>query len=132
MLLSSTIGGLAGLAYYNMQAHSLEYTATAKVTIEGSKLPSQLPREVLVSVQTGGRSDAKEAIDSAGSMIRQIVSYSGSPVVIREIVIDRNMDGSGWWESALLGAVIGMLLAIGAIYVWEDTSAYQSYWQQSL
>ena len=131
MLLSSTIGALAGLAYNNMQAHSVEYNATAKVAIEGPSFLEEPPPVVLVSVQTGGLSDEKQAIDSIGLMISQIDTYSDAPVMIRELAIDRNVDEGGWRKAAMLGAVIGMLFAIGAIYVWEDATAYQHHRQQS-
>ena len=121
MFLSSTIGGLAGLADYNRQVYPVEYRATATVAIED---PKALLPEVLIQVRTGRESDAREAIDSAGLMINGIGSYRQSLVTIRELAIEENVDGGGWWKATALGAGIVTLLAIGGIYVWGDVLAY--------
>ena len=117
-------GGAAGLIFYNSQDRTLEYTAKATVAIGDARSREEKPLVVYVSVETGQLATAKEAIDSAGSAIREIGSYTGAPVAIRGLVVDRTVDGSGWWRAVVLGAVIGILMAIGAVYVWEDTHLY--------
>lgn len=123
-MLGLVTGGAAGLLYYNSQDRTVEYTAKATVAIEGIRPWKGTPPVVLVSVETGQETTAKEAIDSAGSAIREIGIYTGAPVAIRDLVIDRTVDGSGWWKAVVLGAVIGILMAIGAAYVWDDAHLY--------
>ena len=132
MLLSSALGGTAGLAYHNMQVHSIEYNATATVAIEDPKWLEENRRPgVVVRVESGARRDAKEAINSAGLMIHQIGTYIDAPIMIRDLEIDRNVDGKGWWKATILGAIFAILLAIGGIYVWEDARPYLRQQQES-
>ena len=122
LLLSFAIGGLAGLADFQRQDHLSRYTATAAVVVDDAK---GLRAPVVVRVETGGERTAEDAVASAGLMISQIDSYSQTLITIRELVVVRNVDNRGWWQAALMGAAIVMLLAVGGIYVWDDVLSNQ-------
>ena len=125
LLLISTIGFVGGLIYSNTKVYPVSFEATATINIEEpGRLPDSRP-VVLVSVQTAGAKDAAAAIDSAGAMISRLGRYSGAPFTIREFGVTRSGDNSRWLKSSVLGTVIGMLVAIGTIYVIEDALSYQ-------
>ena len=124
LVLGIVTGGTAGLLYYNSQDREFEYTAKATVAIQDTRSLYEIPLVVHISVETGQQATANEAIDSAGSTIREIGNYTGTPVTIRDLVVDRTVDTSGWWKAVVLGAVFGILMAIGAAYVWEDLHLY--------
>ena len=124
LLLVSTIGFVVGLVYSNIQVYPVAFDAPAPVTIEDPKSSRDSPPSVTVSIQTRGAKDAMEAIDYAGSMIRKIGQHTESPVSIGELRVDRNVERGGWWKPPILGTVLGLLLAIGGIYVLEDALSY--------
>lgn len=132
LLLGLTLGGMVGLIYFNSQQHAIEYSATATLIIEDPGAPRHNPPPILLTTETGGKSAAEEAIDSAVYIIRRLGTHADTPVIVPDLVIDRTMSREAWWKAAVLGSVVGFLLAIGAIYVWEDASAYQRHRRQSL
>lgn len=125
LLLISTIGFVGGLIYSNAKVYPVTFDATATIAIEEpGKLPDFFP-VVLVSVQTTDAKDAAAAIDSAGATISRLGRYSGAPFTIQDFGVTRSGDNSRWLKSSVLGTVIGMLVAIGGIYVFEDALSYR-------
>ncbi len=141
LLLGPTIGALTGLAYYSSQVHPATYDATATVAIadptwepDDSLPPSELDEQVqptlTFSLDSGSDPTEEGAVKSVTSSIARIVSYTNTPVAIQQITIDRNTTDEPWWKPVVLGSVIGTLLVIGGIYVWEDARSYQRHRQQ--
>ena len=132
LLLGLTLGGSVALVYHLEQAGPLEYTATLTATIGSPSTREKPPSAIPVQI-TGHTLDTKEAaLESVRSMVVQVISYTDAPVEVKDLSIDRHEMGEAWWKAIVLGSLVGIALAIGAIYVWDDASAYQRHRQQSL
>ena len=132
LLLGPTLGGSVALVYHLGKAGPLDYTATLTATIGNPTTRDKPPSAVRVQI-TGHTLDTKEAaLESARSMVIQLVSYTDAPVQVKDLSIDRHESGKAWWKHIIFGSVAGIALAVGAIYVWEDASAYQRHRRQSL
>lgn len=59
-----------------------------------------------------------------------MVKHTNSTAELREISIDQRGIDEPWWKSVVLGSVIGILLAIGWLYIWEYAQADQQHRQQ--
>ena len=126
LLLFPPLGGLAGLGYYIMQAHPESYTAKAGIIIENPKSRSLSPPGVYLTIDSGPWSKEYAAMLSVSSMVRLVADYTEAPVSFRDLTVDRKTAaGPPWWKAVVLGGVLGTLLAVGSIYVWEDAKAYQ-------
>ncbi|MDP6549420.1 MAG: hypothetical protein QF659_05060 [Dehalococcoidia bacterium] len=120
LLLSFTLGAILGLAYYAKQVHPMEYTATASVAIEDPVSEAECPPAALIAIATGRRSTEEAAVEDVTSLVAEIAAYASTAVVIRDLQLQRNATDEAWWKAVVLGSAIGALLAIAAIYVWED------------
>ena len=125
LLLFSSLGGLAGLGYYIKQAHPEGYTAQAGIIIENPKSQSLSPPRVYMTIDSGTWSKEYAAMVSAASNVSLVADYSDAPVSFLDLTVDRKTAGSPWWKAVVFGGVLGTLLAVGSIYVWEDAKAYR-------
>ena len=91
MLLSSTIGGLAGLADYNRQVHPIELNARATVAIEVRR---RLAQWSLLELKPVVRVSRKKRWFQ---MISEIDTSSEALVTIRELIM------TGTWTAVTLG-----------------------------
>ena len=132
LLMGPTFGGVFALGYYLMGAGPPEYTAKLMVAIVDPQPPYHKPPAVLASITSDTLASEKAAVDSARSMFVQMAGYTDAPVEAREMVVYYADVGTEWWKRVILGSVVGILLTIGLIYVWEDASEYQRHRQQSL
>ena len=88
------------------------------------------PRYVLTSFDSSVHLTEEKATHEVMSRVAKVVQYTNSTVVLRESLIDQRGIDEPWWKPVGLGSVIGILLAIGWIFVWEDSQAYQRPRQQ--
>ena len=96
--------------------------------------------EFLVTLTSGPKSNRQEAVAALEAKFSQLSEYVGTLVGRRDTVIQENSQGTwAWWKGITLGGVIGLLAAIGMIYIWTDVQAFQkreqaaqSQYQQSL
>ena len=132
LLLCCALGTLGAYLVNQPTVNAREYSATATLAFRDPswvpELPSLLagssPREALVTIELGPKPTQEEAKAVINAKISQLSEYSGNPVERREIVIHENTLGPwAWWKGITLGAVIGVLAAIGMIYVWTDVQA---------
>ena len=120
-----TFGGVFTLGYYIMNAGPSEYTAELMVAIVDPRPPYHKPPAVLASIISDTLASEEAAVDSARSMFVQMAGYTNAPVEAGDMVVYYADLGTEWWKRVILGSVVGILLTIGVIYVWEDASAYQ-------
>ena len=115
-----------------MQAHPEDYTAKTGIIIENPKSQSQSPPGVYLTIDSGPMSKEYKAVLSAASDLRLVADYSEAPVSLRNLTVDRKTAGSPWWKAVVFGGILGTLLAIGIIYVWEDAKAYKRQTRQGI
>ena len=134
LLMGPIFGGVFALGYYLMNTGPSEYTAKLMVAIVDPRPPyhDQNPPAVLASLTSDTLASEEAAVDSARSMFVRMAGYTNAPVEPRNMTVYYEGLGTKWWQNAIFGSVVGILLAIGGIYVWEDASAYQRHRQQSL
>ena len=133
LLLCCALGILGAYLVNEPAVYAKEYSATATLAFTDPswvpELPSLLagsrPPEALVTIELGPKPTQEEAKAVINAKISQLSEYSGNPVERREIIIHEDAHGTwAWWKGTTLGAVIGVLAAIGMIYVWTDVQAY--------
>ena len=66
------------------------------------------------------------AVESVTSTVAKLAAYTDSLVVINELSIDQNATGQPWWKAVVFGSVVGVLLAMGWAYVWEDARGHRN------
>ena len=130
LLLGPALGALAGLAYYSSQLRPIESAVTATIAIQDPNPGLENPTYILTSLDSGFHSTVEKATNAVESRVATMVRYTNGTAVLRELSIDQRGNDKPWWKAVVLGSVIGILLAIGGIYVWEDAQAYQRHRQQ--
>ena len=130
MLLGPVLGALAGLSYYSSQLQPIESAVTATIAIQDPNSDHGNPTYILTSLDSGFHSTVERATNAVESQVATMVRYTNGTAVLRELSIDQRGNDEPWWKAVVLGSVIGILLAIGGIYVWEDAQAYQRHRQQ--
>ncbi len=133
LLLCSTLGILGAYLMNEPTVRAKEYSASATLAFIDPMPDSQLiilhgshfRAEVLVTIESGLAPTQGEAQAAINTKFSKLSEYSGNPVVLREIVIQEDyQDNWAWWKGVTFGAVIGLLAAIGMIYVWTDIQTY--------
>ena len=130
LLLGPVLGALAGLSYYSSQLQPIESAVTATIAIQDPNSGHGKPTYILTSLDSGFHSTVEKATNAVESQVATMVRYTNGTAVLRELSIDQRGNDEPWWKAVVLGSVIGILLAIGGIYVWEDAQAYQRHRQQ--
>ena len=130
LLLGSVLGSLAGLVYYSNQVHPIEYAVTAMVAVENPKSTDEHPPTVLISLNSGFHPTVEQSTAVVESSVTKLVAYTTTPAVTRELLIDQRGISEPWWKTVVFMSVIGVLLAIGGIYLWEDAQAYRRHRNQ--
>ena len=124
LILGLAIGAILGLAYYSVQKNSESYAATATVAIGRSNSdPEALQPPVMVTIASDKQSTSEAAIAQVQSAIDRITDYANTPVSVPSLELESKL-ANAWWKPIVLGSVLGGLLMIGGIYVWEDALAY--------
>lgn len=118
MLLTLAIGVFAGRGYNFTQVHGGEYKATAKLGINHSVCESQV---ISVTIDSKSNPTVEAAAAGIASRVALIADYTKLPVSVRRGDIRRTPAGSPWWKSIILSSTIATLLAVGVIYIFEDT-----------
>ena len=126
--------GILGAYLVNEPAvYAKEYSAKATLAFADPQwvpeLPTVLggssPPEAQVTIESGPKPTQDEATAVIKTKLSKLSEYSGNPVELRKIVILESAPGTwAWWKGTTMGAVIGLLAAIGIIYVWTDVQAY--------
>ena len=126
LLLGPTLGAIIGLAYYSSQAHPTEYSGTASVSMYGPfmEIWSPPPKMASFNIDVGSWSTEQAAIEYVDSTVRQIDESAEELFVVHGLSINGTNLGNPSWKAIVLGSILGGLLAIGAIYTWEDARGY--------
>ena len=133
LLICCALGILGAYLVNEPTVYAKEYSATATLAITDHKwvsepsafLTGSRQPEAHVTIESGIRPTQEEATAVINTKLYQLSEYSGRPLELREIVIHESAHGTwAWWKGITLGAVIGVLAAIGIIYVWTDVQAY--------
>ena len=125
LVLASAVGALSGLGYAATQPQTANYIATATLAMENPQSQSETPPAVVFEVDSGKRSTEDAAVADVATTVGLIVGYSAAPVVVQHVSIDPTGSGSIWWKDVVMGSAIGVLLAIGVAYLWEDAKSFQ-------
>ena len=133
LLLCCALGILGAYLVNEPTVYAKEYSATATLAITDHKWvpsPSPIfagsrPPEALVTIESGIKPTQEEATAVINTKLYRLSEFNERPLELREIVIHESALGNwAWWKGITLGAVIGILAAIGIIYVWTDVQAY--------
>ena len=101
------------------------YDASATLVVEDKTLePEDRPPPVILTLATDSRASEEMAADYITSSVTQMGDYVDVSLDVRNLLIVRRETGFAWWESAFMGAVIGTLMAVAGIYVWDDAKSY--------
>lgn len=133
LLLCCALGILGAYLVNESMVQAKEYSATATLTFTNPnwdpEVPTSLgdtgPPQARVTIKSGLSPTQEEAGADIRTKLSQLSEYSGIQVERPEIVIQGIYQGT-WalWKGIIMGAVIGLLAAIGMIYVWTDVQAY--------
>ena len=124
LLLAFVFGALDGVGYYSIQQHPVGFKATATVSIENPVSQEQGSPPVSVYFSSDLWPTQEAAVADIAISVGRIVDYSEAPVQVQDVRLYRRAAGAPLWKAAVLGSVIGSLLVIGWIYIWEDRRAF--------
>jgi uncharacterized protein involved in exopolysaccharide biosynthesis len=126
LLIGTALGAVIGIGYYSNQVHPVEYVVTADMVFEDPAYTGDGPiPTVTLAMGPSSLGDGEAAVAHIRTTVAKLASLSDSPVFIRDLSIDRNTTGEPRWKAVVLGSIIGALLVIGGVFVWEDARAYQ-------
>lgn len=114
LVLGLGLGALGGLGYFLQQDRTGEYKATARFFID---------KETEFNVVSDAASTERAAVEHLATLANKLEKQTGSRVVIGDVLMERRYE-TVWWQPTVLGSVIGALLAIAAIILWQDTQTY--------
>ena len=124
LILGLAVGAILGLGYYSVQDNSESYAATARVAIwRPNSDPDALQFPVMVTVASDKQSTSEAAIAQVQSAIGLIIKYTDAPVSVPSLELESKITNA-WWKSMVIASVLGGLLVVGGIYIWEDALAY--------
>ena len=124
LLLGLAVGAILGLAYYSVQNSLDSYAATATVALGNPNSdPDAIQSPVMITIASDNQSTSEAAIAQVQSAIGRIVDYTNDPVSVPSLELESKI-AHAWWKSVVVGSVLGGLVVIGGIYVWEDALAY--------
>ena len=132
LILVTVLGGLCAIVYQDANAGPPAYTATVTYAIIDPTPPFKKPPAVVASITSGPLDSVEAAVDDARAMVFRVASYTNALVVTRNLVVELQEPETDWWKDIILGSVVGLLLAIGGIYVWEDACDYQRQRERTL
>ena len=133
LLLCCALGILVAYLMDEPKVYAKAYSASATLAFTHHKWVPELPTSLggssiphaLVTVEFAPQSTLENIKAAINAKQSELSAYSGIPVETREIVIRENPQGTWfWWKALTLGGVIGLLAAIGFIYIWTDVQAY--------
>ncbi len=134
LLVFCILGALAGHLLDDGRDFSIKYRATATVAMDVPRWsfkdpPSELrryPRPVMATLTSSTESSRQLAAANIESQMMRIAAFGPAWVTSQGIIIDEVPQGVWvWWKALVLGSVVGGLLAVGCIYVWEDGKEYR-------
>ena len=134
LLLCCALGILGAYLLDEPTVYAKEYFATATLVFPGQiwlpEIPALLgdsrPPQALISIESGPTATQEEAEAVLKAKVSKLSEYIGNPAERPDIEVQENSQGT-WalWKGTTLGAVIGLLAAIGFIYVWTDAQSYR-------
>ncbi len=134
LLVFCVVGALAAHFLDDPPDFPADYTGTATVAIrvpdwsfEDPGLVQRATPPVVMATLTSSIEPSRQlAIDDVQSQMRRIAAFGPTLVASHGIIIDEKPQGVWqWWKAVVLGSVLGGLLAVGCIYVWEDAKEYR-------
>ena len=131
LVLAVVIGGTAALSYQVANVNPLDYRADVTVAIMDPAPPLQKPPVLVVNLIATELTSEEAAIATGRAMVAAMANYTNAPVVTEDFFVSHRPNLHGWWKDIILGSIFGTLLAIGWIYVWEDTKSYLRHTQQT-
>ena len=133
-MLCCALGILGAYLLVEPKVYAKEYSATATLEFPGQirlpEMPALLgdgrPPQTLIPIESGPTATQEEAEAVIKAKVSKLSEYIGNSVKRPDIEVQENTQGT-WalWKGTTLGAVIGLLAAIGFIYVWTDAQAYR-------
>ena len=63
----------------------------------------------------------------SGQTVTSIAKHTDNPVMLRSLYVDQKSASEPLWKAMVLGSVIGALLVVCGIYVWEDARSYRQH-----
>lgn len=134
LLVFSVVGALFGHLLDERPVFPMNYTATATVAFnapqrefeDSSSTSRRFPPPVMVTLTSSTESSRRLAVADIESQMRRIVDFGATSLTSQGIIVDEIPLGVWqWWKAIVLGSVLGGLLALGCIYVWEDAKEYR-------
>ena len=123
-MLGLAVGAILGLGYHSVQDKSESHAATATVAIwHRNSDPEAVQFPVMVTIASDKQSTSEAAIAQVQSEISRIIDYTNAPVSVPSLELESKLTNA-WWKSIVIGSVLGGLLLVGGIYIWEDALAY--------
>jgi hypothetical protein len=123
LILGLGLGALVGSGIYPQRDQPADFTVTAHLVMA--------PRSPLLefTVVSLPNPNPKEAVEFIVKIATTLEDKTGEPVEIQNLKMERRNE-TAWWKSTVLGGVIGVLLVIGGIILWEDARNDVRRWQQ--
>ena len=134
LLFCCALGILGAYLVNEPTVYAKEYSATLKLALIDHRWVPELPTlwvdssppQPLVTIGSGPKPTQEEAETVIKAKVSALSEYRGIIVEPRGLVIQENSQGTwAWWKGITLGGVIGLLAAIGMIYIWTDVQAFQ-------
>jgi hypothetical protein len=125
LLLGSTLGAIIGFGVNHSPTHPVKYVVTANLVVEDPEYKGEgSPPTVILSKITGRQATKEGAVEWARKAAIRLARDTDSPVIVQDLSIVRKITDEPRWKAGVLGFLIGTLLVIGGVYVWEDTREY--------
>lgn len=113
LILGFGIGAWVGSVYYFHRDQPADFKVTAEFVI------SRINFTVVSTSKTNG----KEAVESIVKLATTLEEKIDRQVVMQTLKMERRNE-TPLWKWTVLGGVVGVLLVIGGIILWEDTRNY--------
>jgi uncharacterized protein involved in exopolysaccharide biosynthesis len=126
LVLGLVLGALGGLGFDLRQDHRPIFKAKASVVITAKDRPGVWLDRGRFNVVSAEHSDAESAVRSIVSNTEWLDAQPDYIVTVEGITINTSHPSS-LWKAMVLGGVFGVLLVIGAAYLWDDIRAYMRY-----
>ncbi len=134
LLIFCVVGAMTGRLLDQSVDNPVAYAATTTVAINAPLwsfedppgVSHPYPPPVFATLISSTESNRQLAVADIQTQIRRITAYGHILVTSHGIIVDEIPQGdANWWKAVVLGSVLGGLLAVGCIYVWEDAKEYR-------